>query len=149
MWYERGAGFAEGGLWRARSVASVTLSVKCALPVIVLLVCSAVAFLPVLNGLRPRWFPGAVLLSALPTYLLMNRVCLKRDREMKFFVARRNGIVCPRCLYDLRGAGAISKCPECGQSVDLEKLPKQWARTVPGLWNPAGDHEAVRGWMDV
>jgi DNA-directed RNA polymerase subunit RPC12/RpoP len=70
-------------------------------------------------------------------------------RVMKDDVVETRGLVCPRCLYDLSAAGSVSACPECGQSVDLKKLPRQWARTVRALRYPDGDREAVRGWLDV
>ena len=149
LWYERGEGFAERGLWRPRSVASVKQSALCGFPVVFLLAGSMVSFSLPLSRVALHWVPGVLLLAAIPTYLLMNRVALQKDRNAKLSVVEKRGFVCPRCLYDLRGAAAISACPECGQSVDLEKLPRQWARTVRGLRYPDGDREAVTGWRDV
>lgn len=36
------------------------------------------------------------------------------------------GFACPWCLYDLRGRREEASCPECGHSIDTERLPKMW-----------------------
>lgn len=149
LWYERGEGFAERGLWRPFPVAFVRVNGAFAASLIAILVGTFAVLLTPLAELFDLFSaPYSVLVVFVPQLLFGPRQ-YRLKQFMKRDVVAARGLVCPRCLYDLRGAGAISACPECGQSVDLEKLPRQWARTVRGLRYPDGDREAVTGWRDV
>lgn len=149
VWYERGAGFAEEGIWRFRPVAFIRVHGTFVALVFALYVGFGLS-LVVFPWSTFFVDPSALLIGIqIAPFVIYGRRVLRLKRAMKTDVPNAAGVVCPRCLYDLNGVGQIEKCPECGQSVDMEKLPKQWARTVRGLRYPDGDREAVRGWMDV
>lgn len=53
----------------------------------------------------PHWFI-AVLSAAWPTFALC-----------RWALARRAGVTCTRCGYDLRGSMEQQRCPECGEPI--------------------------------
>jgi hypothetical protein len=149
VWYESGEGFAESGWAKGRPVALLRPQGWFALT-LVLVSCGSVGliFTPFRSFLGPLALTLPVVSLVVPQVVFVPRI-QRVQRFITSAVPDAGGLICPRCLYDLRGGGDITKCPECGQSVDLEKLPKQWARTVRGLRYPDGDREAVTGWREV
>ena len=107
LWYERGAEFAEEGVWASRPVAYIQpyggWAFCCAL---LFLLFIGLMFTP-LYGFFGSWtvlFPFGV--SYGPLLFFWSRMS-RVKRAMKGSVVKARGLVCPRCLYDLRGAGAI------------------------------------------
>ncbi len=68
------------------------------------------------------WWLGA----ATAVVLLLGLFVLLRERTLRKLVIEHEGRVCPGCTYPLPGQEGQVRCPECGQTVDLERTIEQW-----------------------
>jgi hypothetical protein len=94
----------------------------------------------VAGGARAAWDPTWLIVSS---GFVMIAVCIAGIvlhiwilRHLRRVTELSGGFTCPRCLHDLSGA-ATGNCPECGQDVAYEDLPRLWRASQ----SPLGSRE--------
>ena len=122
FWYEPGEGFAERGVWKHRPVAYVREHMFFA-AIFLGMQFGFYFWIFLLDGfLANGSFPYDVLLLLVPML-----VCIPRIRHlrlaMKNVVVPARGLVCPRCLYDLRSLGSVSVSLSVGSRWMLSYCP--------------------------
>ncbi len=64
--------------------------------------------------------------AAIAALLLLGIFALLRESKLHRLVVEHEGRLCPGCTYPLPGKEGQVRCPECGQTVDLERTIEQW-----------------------
>lgn len=68
-------------------------------------------------------WPVAARWATLPVAL---GIIFWRYAPVRSRVRKAQGMLCPWCLYDLRGRGGSDLCPECGQRVMDAEARRAW-----------------------
>lgn len=80
------------------------------------------------SGIAPYWFLACAGFCYGLALLLSIRV-LVRFRRVRAEARRRDGMLCPRCLYPIADELA-SECPECGRPWDPQRDRALWAVVI-------------------
>lgn len=87
--------------------------------------------------LSPRWsgtwWVWPTVLGVLAIVTLLNRVSRRRADARERRLRAMNLCACLTCEHDLRGLGAVGRCPECGHEFRMPLVREAWQRRLDEL----------------